>query len=702
MVSLLRLQGIILSIVLLTLFLTSGSSASPVSAKEDYTKIQETFRKSFPSVPLAPYGSIVDKVSHYITRYKDFLQSHTSRSDPEEVKSFNETLKQFHLALELCDGIGKLLKDAEGNCDSSDRYDLSGSTLREAPSSPGGEKQLILSTPTYKYKGGTCRSSDGSAGANFQQVTSESEASVLEGALSRVSERQNIKHSARAYSHRDNAAEKRRSASSVLSATGHKLLSHLISSGGRGFRVSTATRQAEDAMNLALGALSQAGITSPDLEAVVQGAPTTFASFLSERQCAGGRSRSMPQGLDVISSLDFSLPEELLHQLKNAGILTSDKQPNTSGALVLSMRTDDSETLMAKLSEGIIAREGPRGKIRNEVCAFTDNAEAFTGMASIAERALTVMGEALFNQLTNASTTGQPPVEKEPAKSSSSDTASPPAQDNRDLSSDQTAESPKGSATSTTSTQPPTPESAATSAGGGAAAAAAPAEATPSANGAESTTPTTGGPTTTGSPSERTAEAACFPGDATVELEDGARVPMRDLRVGDSVRSSRSAFSKVILFTHADGTADAEFVLIRTETSSRGIALSRGHYLPSYREGQGWKLVAAGSVRAGDLVVSGEAEAGVDGHVAVTAVTRTRAAGLFNPQTVSGGIVVNGVYASTYTTAVPVALARALLTPLSVASEVFGVVFPSLSATFRGGAAGLAGLVPEGSRRLDL
>ena len=57
----------------------------------------------------------------------------------------------------------------------------------------------------------------------------------------------------------------------------------------------------------------------------------------------------------------------------------------------------------------------------------------------------------------------------------------------------------------------------------------------------------------------------------------------------------------------------------------------------------------------------------------VTGVDVVERVGLYNPQTVAGDIFVDGVLASTYTTAVEPELAHALLTPLRAAFRAMGV-----------------------------
>jgi hypothetical protein len=139
----------------------------------------------------------------------------------------------------------------------------------------------------------------------------------------------------------------------------------------------------------------------------------------------------------------------------------------------------------------------------------------------------------------------------------------------------------------------------------------------------------------------------CFPGDAQVELEGGKKVSMSALKVGDHVRVGPSEFSEVYMFTHKDAEVKANFVKI--STSERSIRLTSGHYL--YVNG---KLQTARTVKVGDMVSAGN----------VTAVTAEWADGLYNPHTMTGDIVVDGVLTSTYTDALLPKLAHTLLWPV--------------------------------------
>jgi hypothetical protein len=79
-------------------------------------------------------------------------------------------------------------------------------------------------------------------------------------------------------------------------------------------------------------------------------------------------------------------------------------------------------------------------------------------------------------------------------------------------------------------------------------------------------------------------------------------------------------------------------------------------------------LVAEGAVRVGDTATS---ETGATKRV--VSVSGEQARGLFDPQTLDGDIVVEGLLASTYTTIVEPALAHAALAPMRLFYQVFGV-----------------------------
>ncbi|GAB0493983.1 hypothetical protein MMPV_005271 [Pyropia vietnamensis] len=151
-------------------------------------------------------------------------------------------------------------------------------------------------------------------------------------------------------------------------------------------------------------------------------------------------------------------------------------------------------------------------------------------------------------------------------------------------------------------------------------------------------------------------DSVCFPADATVELASGVTVRMADLATGDEVRVSVGAFSPVFMWTHKIASGTYKFLRLTTSAGST-LTLTPGHYL--------W---VNGERKAAKAVVVGDTlESVADAtDVTVTAVTAVSATGLYNPQTLDGNIVVNGIRTSTFTMAIQPAVASALLSPLRV------------------------------------
>jgi hypothetical protein len=157
---------------------------------------------------------------------------------------------------------------------------------------------------------------------------------------------------------------------------------------------------------------------------------------------------------------------------------------------------------------------------------------------------------------------------------------------------------------------------------------------------------------------------------------------MDQLRIGDRVKVAPRTFSDVFMFTHKLHDVDAIFVVIRT-ASGHSISVTPGHYI--YVNGA---LVSAATVKTGD-----ELALSTGAHSTVVSVSETVQAGLFNPQTLHGDIAVNGILASTYTTAVSPVYGHAYLSPLRMAYSALGMSLGLLE----NGADWTASFLPSGS-----
>lgn len=182
---------------------------------------------------------------------------------------------------------------------------------------------------------------------------------------------------------------------------------------------------------------------------------------------------------------------------------------------------------------------------------------------------------------------------------------------------------------------------------------------------------------------------ACFPATGTVQLSTGAVIPMRDLRVGDRVLDDSGGYSPVYMFSHRSSTARAEFVRLHTD-NDHILTLSPGHYVHTPIG-----LATAAAIQMGDTVMT------ASGKALVKRTERTWARGLYNPHTISGNLVVDGVVASVYTSAVEPCVAHALLVPIRAIFWLAGARRTSrevLGTMFENGSNDLvANLVPRGN-----
>ena len=148
-------------------------------------------------------------------------------------------------------------------------------------------------------------------------------------------------------------------------------------------------------------------------------------------------------------------------------------------------------------------------------------------------------------------------------------------------------------------------------------------------------------------------ESSCFPATATVTTDDGGTKEMRDVQVGDRVEVVRAdgslGFEDVYLLTHKDATATSSYVRLSLD-GGRSLVLSPRHFIPTATGGStAWAdrtVLGADEVRAGDRIW--QLDQGVMRLATVAAATREPADGAFNPLTMDGTIVVDGVVASAH------------------------------------------------------
>ncbi|KAG0557672.1 hypothetical protein KC19_11G148500 [Ceratodon purpureus] len=155
---------------------------------------------------------------------------------------------------------------------------------------------------------------------------------------------------------------------------------------------------------------------------------------------------------------------------------------------------------------------------------------------------------------------------------------------------------------------------------------------------------------------------ACFPGDATVRLEYGEVKQMTELELGDKVAVMKPdgsiAYEDVYVFGHKDASAMSQFLRltlkpIDVEVSdhaieTRNLELTALHFVPISGTGGNLMYKRARDVIKGDKMWIQEASSGTTTLFVVTKISQVTKQGLYNPYTLGGTIIVNGVVASSH------------------------------------------------------
>ncbi|KAG9278398.1 tiggy-winkle hedgehog protein [Astyanax mexicanus] len=186
----------------------------------------------------------------------------------------------------------------------------------------------------------------------------------------------------------------------------------------------------------------------------------------------------------------------------------------------------------------------------------------------------------------------------------------------------------------------------------------------------------------------------CFPGWATVQLEDGGTKPVRDLRVGDRVLAAdeegRAVFSDFIMFMDEAPRARRQFIVIETAEPVKRLVLTPAHLLfvrsSSSSSSSSSSLMSArfaSRVQVGHevFVTDGITEEGVGRVLQSARVVRVYSTeleheGAYAPVTVHGTVVVDQVLASCYTAVEQHWLAHSALVPARLSYAVAAWVRP--------------------------
>jgi len=135
----------------------------------------------------------------------------------------------------------------------------------------------------------------------------------------------------------------------------------------------------------------------------------------------------------------------------------------------------------------------------------------------------------------------------------------------------------------------------------------------------------------------------CFSGENTVEVEGRGSISMKDLKIGDNVRSEGGAFEKVYSFGHYDAKTPTDFLQIKSAGLKNPLEISANHMV-FVQDGAAQKSVPAATLKVGDsLIIAANGNASKIGSI-----KKIQGRGAYAPFTASGKISVSGTVASNY------------------------------------------------------
>lgn len=147
----------------------------------------------------------------------------------------------------------------------------------------------------------------------------------------------------------------------------------------------------------------------------------------------------------------------------------------------------------------------------------------------------------------------------------------------------------------------------------------------------------------------------CFPGSALATLESGKEVPMSELKIGDKVlvvdsTTGATTFSDIYFFGHRNPEIVSNFYTVTTE-SGVSLQLSPEHYMYVSESGCNDPITKATTLSPKLAKIGMGAWTKTSEGMKCSPIVDIRQGeekGLYNPFTLNGSIIVNNVYASSY------------------------------------------------------
>ena len=166
----------------------------------------------------------------------------------------------------------------------------------------------------------------------------------------------------------------------------------------------------------------------------------------------------------------------------------------------------------------------------------------------------------------------------------------------------------------------------------------------------------------------------CFPAISRVTLKSGVSITMRQLNIGDRVRTlgtnGETIFSEVIAFLHKESSTEAHFYNIKTNRGNV-VRLSPQHLI-FRKENTSLPISAvfASEINIGDLLYTSNGN--ISSFQTVSQITMTTETGVYAPLTRQGTLLADGVLVSCYAHWFSHDTAHLVMAPLRALNRLYG------------------------------
>ena len=166
----------------------------------------------------------------------------------------------------------------------------------------------------------------------------------------------------------------------------------------------------------------------------------------------------------------------------------------------------------------------------------------------------------------------------------------------------------------------------------------------------------------------------CFPAISRVTLESGASITMRQLNIGDRVRTlgtnGQTMYSEVIAFLHKEIKTAAHYYNLETNRGNV-VRLSSQHLIFRKKNTSSpISAVLASEINIGDLLYT--LKGNTSSFQAVSQITMTIETGVYAPLTRQGTLLVDGALVSCYAHWPSHEAAHLVMAPLRAMNTIYG------------------------------